>query len=195
MGSGCPFAKKYPSALQRDDEYFMAMAYNQALVAWDRGEVPVGAVAIFRGEIVGSAYNAVAMLNDPTAHAEMQVITQAAGVVGDWRLNDVTIYATKEPCPMCSGAIIMARVGTVVFGASDAKMGCLGGSFAMQNLAGINHRPAVRAGVLGEECLSLLHTFFELRRNSPTESSDGTAVSRAHNHAMEKIVVRGHDFL
>ncbi|MDR1432770.1 MAG: nucleoside deaminase [Puniceicoccales bacterium] len=164
MASACPFGKKYPSALEKDDGYFMALAYNQAIEAWRRDEIPVGAVAVIGGEIIAAAHNLVATLGDPTAHAELQVITQAARVVGDWRLNAVTIYTTKEPCPMCSGAMIMGRVGTVVFGAGDGKMGCLGGCFHLQDLEGMNHRPAVRSGVLGGECLALLRAFFEVAR-------------------------------
>lgn len=146
----------------------MSMAYNQAIDAWQRGEIPVGAVAVLGDEIIASAHNAVKCLNDPTAHAEMQVITQAARVIGDWRLNGVTIYATKEPCPMCSGAMIMGRVGAVVFGASDDKMGCLGGCFAMQNLGKINHRPIVKSGTLEGDCLALLRAFFDQRRKNST---------------------------
>ncbi|MDR3144310.1 MAG: nucleoside deaminase [Puniceicoccales bacterium] len=164
MEAVCPFEKKRPSALKKDDEYFMAMAYNRAIDAWRCGETPIGAVAVMGDEIIASACNSVARLSDPTAHAEMQVITQSARVVGDWRLNGVTIYVTKEPCPMCSGAMIMGRVGTVIFGARDAKMGCLGGCFSMQNLSGINHRPVVKSGVLESECAALLQEFFAMKR-------------------------------
>jgi tRNA(adenine34) deaminase len=165
MANGCPFCKKYPSVLDKNDEYFMSMAYNQAIDAWECGESPIGAVAVLNDEIIASAYNSVSKLNDPTAHAEMLVITQAAKVVGDWRLNDVTLYVTKEPCPMCSGAIIMSRVGVVVFGVRDAKMGCLGGCCSMQNLEKINHRPLVKFGILETECLALIQSFFQEKRH------------------------------
>jgi tRNA(adenine34) deaminase len=164
VDGGCPFRKKYPSPLEKNDEYFMAMAYNKAIDAWRMGEIPVGAVAVLGDEIIASACNSVGRLNDPTAHAEMQVITQSARVVGDWRLNDVAIYVTKEPCPMCSGAMVMGRVGSVIFGAADPKMGCLGGCFSVQNLSGMNHRPIVKSGVLGLECAQLLRAFFDARR-------------------------------
>ena len=101
----------------------MSFAYNESLLAWEDGEVPVGAIAVYNGEIVASCHNSVAKLNDPTAHAEMLAITQAARAVGDWRLNEVTIFVTKEPCPMCSGAMIMGRVGRVVYAVPDNKMG------------------------------------------------------------------------
>lgn len=160
----CPFPKKYPSLLHRDDEYFMSMAYNQAIEAWKHNETPVGAIAVLGSEVIASAYNSVITLNDPTAHAEMQVITQAARVIGDWRLNDVAIYVTKEPCPMCSGAMIMSRVGIIVFGASDSKMGLLGGCFRLQDLKTINHRPVIKSGILAEDCALLMQAFFTMKR-------------------------------
>jgi tRNA(adenine34) deaminase len=164
MIGACPFQKKFPSALCKNDEYFMSMAYNQAIEAWKLDETPIGAVAVLGDEIIASAHNLVIRLNDPTAHAELQVITQAAKVIGDWRLNDVTIYVTKEPCPMCSGAIIMSRVGAIVFGARDEKMGCLGGNFCLQNLNGINHRPLIKSGILDEDCQALIRAFFVSKR-------------------------------
>src|SRR5687767_5062170 len=103
--------------------YFMGEALRQALRAYEAEEVPVGAVMVREGRIIGRAYNQVEMLRDATAHAEMLAITQAEEFVGDWRLNDCTLYVTKEPCPMCAGAIVHARVGRVVFGASDVKAG------------------------------------------------------------------------
>lgn len=160
----CPFSQKYPSLLNRNDEYFMSMAYNQAIEAWKHDETPVGAIAVLGNEIIASAYNSVITLNDPTAHAEMQVITQAARVVGDWRLNDVAIYVTKEPCPMCSGAMIMSRVGVIVFGTSDRKMGLLGGCFRLQDLKTLNHRPMIRSGILAEDCSLLIQAFFTMKR-------------------------------
>jgi tRNA(adenine34) deaminase len=160
----CPFEKKFPSSLVLNDEHYMAMAYNEAIMAWREDETPIGAVAVAGGEIIASCHNSVIALRDPTAHAEILAITQSARAIGDWRLNDVTLYVTKEPCPMCSGAIIMGRIGRVVYAVPDAKMGCLGGSFCMQNLSGINHRPAVSAGVMHDDCLKLLQAFFERKR-------------------------------
>ncbi|MDR2779232.1 MAG: nucleoside deaminase [Puniceicoccales bacterium] len=160
----CPFSKKHPSTLHRDDEYFMSMAYNQAIEAWKHDETPIGAIAVLGDEIIASAYNSVVTLNDPTAHAEMQVITQAARVIGDWRLNDITIYVTKEPCPMCSGAMIVSRVGVIVFGAMDSKMGFLGGCLRLQDLTTINHHPIVKPGVLEKDCTMLIQAFFATKR-------------------------------
>ncbi|MDR1457785.1 MAG: tRNA adenosine(34) deaminase TadA [Puniceicoccales bacterium] len=167
----CPFPKKHPSLLHRDDEYFMSMAYNQAIEAWKHDETPVGAIAVLGDEIIASAYNSVITLNDPTAHAEMQVITQAAKIIGDWRLNDVAIYITKEPCPMCSGAMIMSRVGVIVFGTSDRKMGLLGGCFRLQDLKTLNHRPMIRSGILAEDCSLLMQAFFTMKRKESWQGS------------------------
>ena len=160
----CPFQKKFPSALKKDDEYFMSLAYNQAIKAWEHDETPIGAVAVLGDEVIASAYNAVIKMNDPTAHAEMQVLTQAAKVLGDWRLSDVKLYVTKEPCPMCSGAMIVGRVGAVIFGARDAKMGCLGGCCDISKIDGMNHRPIIKSGVLEADCLQILQKFFQLKR-------------------------------
>ena len=99
----CPFQKVFPSELVRDDAYFMAHAFNEAVEAWKEDEVPVGAVIVSGGIIIASAHNRTVATTDPTAHAEMLAITQAAKALGDWRLNECTLYVTKEPCPMCSG--------------------------------------------------------------------------------------------
>jgi tRNA(adenine34) deaminase len=160
----CPFTKKHPSILHRDDEYFMSMAYNQAIEAWEHDETPVGAIAVLGDEIIASAHNSVITLNDPTAQAKMQVITQAAKIIGDWRLKDVTIYVTKEPCPMCAGAMIMTRVGVVVFGTMDSKMGLLGGCLRLQDLKTINHHPVIKSGILEKDCALLMRTFFAMKR-------------------------------
>ncbi|NBB77886.1 MAG: tRNA-specific adenosine deaminase, partial [Verrucomicrobia bacterium] len=124
----CPFDKRYPSELIRDAEYFMTHAYNESLEAWKKDEVPIGAVIEQGGRIVASAHNQSRSTNDPTAHAEILAISQAANTLGDWRLNHCTLYVTKEPCPMCSGALVIARIGKVVYGLPDPKMGCVGGA-------------------------------------------------------------------
>ena len=111
----CPFAKVHPSQLVRDDEFFMWQAYNLAIDAWRADEVPIGAVIELGGEIIASAHNQRDSTRDPTAHAEIIAFGQAARAIGDWRLNDATLYVTKEPCPMCSGATLMSRVKRVVF--------------------------------------------------------------------------------
>ncbi len=161
----CPFAKLHPSQLVRDDAFFMAMAYNQALDAWREDEVPIGCVIVRGGEVVAQAHNTVEAAHDPTAHAEMLAITQAAAAIGDWRLEDCTLYVTKEPCPMCSGATLMSRLKRVCYAVPDPKMGCLGGATNLNELARVNHRVELTAGgPLEGECRELLQAFFRLKR-------------------------------
>jgi len=142
----------------------MKLAYNQAIEAWRADEVPIGAVVVYEDRVIGSAHNQVEFSKDPTAHAEMLAITQAANFLGDWRLNKTRLYVTKEPCPMCSGAVIMSRVGQVIYGVPDTKMGCLGGAYSVHLLEGVNHRVDVKSGVLANECYALLQSFFKLKR-------------------------------
>jgi len=163
----CPFAKRHPSQLVRDDAFFMSLAYNRAIDAWRQDEVPIGAVVVRNGEVIGSAHNQVDASRDPTAHAEMLAITQAAAAIGDWRLNECTLYVTKEPCPMCSGAMIMARLGRVVYAVADPKMGCLGGATNLNALERANHHCELTSGVLEAECRELLQAYFRLKRQKP----------------------------
>ncbi|MDR2675615.1 MAG: nucleoside deaminase [Opitutaceae bacterium] len=161
----CPFEKRFPSQLVRDDTFYMSLAYNQAIDAWRADEVPVGCVIELGGEIIASAHNTVESARDPSAHAEMLAITQAAARIGDWRLENATLHVTKEPCPMCSGAALMARLGRVCYAVPDPKMGCLGGAANLNELPRANHRLALTAGgVLENECRELLQTFFKLKR-------------------------------
>lgn len=164
------FDKRFPSQLVRDDEFFMSLAYNQAIDAWREDEVPIGAVIEIGGEVVAAAHNQVEGAKDPTAHAEMIALTQAAAKVGDWRLDGATVFVTKEPCPMCSGALLMSRVKRVCYAVSDPKMGCLGGATNLNELPGVNHRfEIVAGGVLENECRELLQAFFRLRRAEETQ--------------------------
>jgi tRNA(adenine34) deaminase len=164
-----PFDKRFPSQLLRDDEFFMSLAYNQAIDAWREEEIPVGAVIAIGGEVVAAAHNRVEGGKDPTAHAEMIALTQAAARVGDWRLEGATVFVTKEPCPMCSGALLMARVKRVCYAVSDPKMGCLGGATNLNDLPEVNHHFEIAAGgVLENECRELLQAFFRLRRTDET---------------------------
>ncbi|HXN36326.1 MAG TPA: nucleoside deaminase [Opitutaceae bacterium] len=164
----CPFEKRFPSQLVRDDAFFMSLAYNQAIDAWRADEVPVGAVIESGGEVIAAAHNHVEGSGDPTAHAEMLAITQAASRLGGWRLDGATVYVTKEPCPMCSGAMVMSRVKRVCFAVADPKMGCLGGAADLNALPRSNHRLEVTAGgVLEDECRGLIQAFFRGRRTEP----------------------------
>ena len=163
--STCPFGKRFPSQLLRDDVFFMSAAYNQAVDAWRADEVPIGAVIEIGGEIVAAARNAVEETKDPTAHAEMVALTQAAAKLGDWRLEGATVYVTKEPCPMCSGAMLMSRVRRVCYAVPDPKMGCLGGAAHLNDLPRANHHVEITAGaVLEEDCREILQSFFRQRR-------------------------------
>jgi tRNA(adenine34) deaminase len=164
----CPFEKRFPSQLVRDDAFFMSLAFNQAVEGWREDEVPVGAVVVLDGEVAGAAHNRVEGARDPTAHAEMLALTQAAGRRGDWRLDGAVVYVTKEPCPMCSGALLLARVARVCYAVPDPKLGGLGGAAEIHRLAGANHRIAVAAGgPLEAECRELLQEFFRRRRAEP----------------------------
>jgi tRNA(adenine34) deaminase len=161
----CPFEKRFPSQLVRDDTFFMSLAYNQAIDAWRVDEVPIGCVIELGGEIIAAAHNTVQGAHDPTAHAEVLALTQAAASIGDWRLDGATLYVTKEPCPMCSGATLMSRIKRVCYAVPDPKMGCLGGATNLNDLPRINHHLEITAGgVLETECLDLLQAFFRLKR-------------------------------
>jgi tRNA(adenine34) deaminase len=168
----CPFPKQFPSQLRKDDAFFMWLAYNQAIDAWREDEVPIGAVIELGGEVVAAAHNQVESTKDPTAHAEILALTQAARAIGDWRLNAATLFVTKEPCPMCSGASLMARLGRVVYAVPDPKMGCLGGATDLNALPRVNHTLEIASGVLEEECRSLLQAFFREKRKSPRPEVD-----------------------
>ncbi|MBU3664977.1 MAG: nucleoside deaminase [Chthoniobacterales bacterium] len=133
-------------------------------------EVPIGAVIVRNGEVIARAWNQVELLKDATAHAEMLAITQAEAAVGDWRLNECDLYVTKEPCPMCAGAIVLARLRRVVFGCPDPKAGAAGGWINLLQSEPLNHRCQVTSGVLGEESAALLRQFFGKKRAPISES-------------------------
>jgi tRNA(adenine34) deaminase len=147
-----------------EDAFWMAEALVEAARAAKAGEVPVGAVIVHNGAIVSRGCNAMVAGKDATQHAEMRVIKAAAYAVGDTRLTTATLYVTLEPCAMCAGAIVLARVGRVVFGAWDDKAGMAGSVGDLLRHPRLNHRPEVQGGVLGEECGTLLTEFFKARR-------------------------------
>src|SRR5579859_2167541 len=149
------------------DDYFMHEALRQAARAYAAGEVPVGAVVVREGRIIARAFNQVELLKDATAHAEMLALTQAEQQVGDWRLTDCTLYVTKEPCPMCAGAIVHVRLARVVFGANDPKAGAAGSALNLLQFPGLNHRCQITAGVREPECRGLLQSFFAEQRRKP----------------------------
>lgn len=148
----------------RNDETWMRHALTLAAKAAAQGEVPVGAVIIRDGKVLGEGWNSPISLHDPSAHAEMLAIRAAGAAVGNYRLPDTTLYVTLEPCPMCVGAMIHARIARVVFGAFDPKTGAAGSAFDLLTDQRHNHRISVSGGVLSEECAEILRAFFRLRR-------------------------------
>ncbi len=148
------------------DEYFMRESLRQARRALAADEVPIGAVVVREGEIISRAWNQVEMLKDATAHAEMLAITQAEAAVGDWRLNECDLYVTKEPCPMCAGAIVHARLRRVIFGCPDPKSGGAGGLVNLLQMPELNHRCLITSGILADECAVLIKDFFRARRGA-----------------------------
>jgi len=143
----------------------MALALAEARDAEVAGDVPIGAVIAREGEVIAAAGNERELRKDPTAHAEVLAIRQASKALGGWRLPDTTLYVTLEPCAMCAGAIILARIPRVVFGAWDPKAGAGGSILDVLAQPGLNHHPEVKGGVLREECAALLSGFFAVRRS------------------------------
>ncbi len=142
----------------------MREAVRLARLGGDAGEVPVGAVAVLGGEIVAAAYNAPISRNDPTAHAEMLALRQAAEKIGNYRLAGVNLYCTLEPCAMCAGAMVAARIERLVFGARDLRFGAVRSKFQLADCELLNHRVEIVEGVLATECVELLREFFEGKR-------------------------------
>ena len=146
------------------DEYFMRLAMREAELASEHGDVPIGAVLARAGEVIATGRNERELRQDPTAHAEILALREAAQALGSWRVLETTLYVTLEPCAMCAGAIVLARVPRVVYGASDPKAGACGSVLDVLSEPRLNHRPEVRGGLLGEECGALLSAFFASRR-------------------------------
>ena len=146
------------------DEYFMRLALREAEAALTHDDVPIGAVVVRDGELVGAGHNERELRQDPTAHAEILALREASRAVGSWRLLDCVLYVTLEPCAMCAGAIVLARVPRVVYGAADPKAGAAGSVLDVLAEPRLNHRPEVVAGVRAEECSALLREFFAARR-------------------------------
>ncbi len=153
-----------PTNLLQPHEPWMRRALDLAQRAFEENEVPVGAVIVHQDRIIGEGYNQREALNDPTAHAEMIAITQAAETLGSWRLIDCVLYVTLEPCPMCAGAIVQARLPTVVYGTTDPKAGACHSLFQLTDDVRLNHRATVLGGVLQEDCKRLLQEFFQAQR-------------------------------
>jgi len=155
------------------DERLMALAIEQAHQAERHGDVPIGAVVARDGEPLAAAGNERELRRDPTAHAEVLAIRAAAEALGGWRLPGTTLYVTLEPCAMCAGAIVLARIPAVVYGAPDPKAGAAGGVLDVLHEPALNHRPEVTGGLLEDECAALLRDFFSMRRDSRVERGSG----------------------
>ena len=154
----------HPTSADTSDEAFMRLAVNLALQAELAGEVPVGAVLVLNGQVLGQAHNSPIRSSDPTAHAEILSIRQAAAAMGNYRLEGATLYTTLEPCVMCAGALVAARVKRLVFGARDLRFGGIRSKFRLADAPVLNHSVEIVEGVLGAECAGLMQRFFANRR-------------------------------
>ena len=158
-----PLYSEFDNPLQPHDRW-MHVALAEARAAFDEGEVPVGAIILHEGRVIAAAHNQREALKDPTAHAEMVAITQAAEHLGSWRLLGCTLYVTLEPCPMCAGAIVQARIPNVVYGTTDQKAGACHTLYQITQDARLNHQATVLGGVLKEDCRLILQEFFAQQR-------------------------------
>jgi len=162
--------------LIRDDESGMRVALREAAASAEAGEVPVGCVIVHQGVVIARGHNQVESLQDATAHAEILAIGAASNALGSWRLHECTMYVTLEPCAMCAGAVILARLGRLVYGAEDPKAGACGSVLDVIHEPRLNHRVEVSGGVLAGECGSVLREFFlRKRRQAESESEPGHA--------------------
>ena len=152
-----------------NDEYYMREALKLAKEAYDIDEVPIGAVIVHKGEIIGRGFNKRNSLANPLGHAEIIAINEAAQYLNDWRIEECTMYVTVEPCPMCSGAIVQARIPRVVFGARNKKAGCAGSVINLLQIDALNHQVEITEGVLQEECSSIMTEFFKRFRKKASE--------------------------
>jgi tRNA(adenine34) deaminase len=146
------------------DEYFMRLALREAQAALDHDDVPIGAVVVHDGEVIGAGHNERELRQDPTAHAELIALREASRALGSWRVLDAVLYVTLEPCAMCAGGIVLARIPRVVYGTTDPKAGAAGSVLDVLGEPRLNHRPAVAGGLLAPECAALLTGFFGSRR-------------------------------
>lgn len=150
--------------IPNDDERYMRAAIQAAMIAEENGDVPIGAVIVHESRIIARAYNQREQLNDPTAHAEIIALTQAAAELESWRLHGCTLYVTLEPCPMCAGALVLGRLDRLVYGCSDPKAGACESLYQIVQDSRLNHRLEMTTGVLQDECSHLLSSFFQQRR-------------------------------
>jgi tRNA(adenine34) deaminase len=155
--------------MSKEDEKYIRAAIEAARIAEENGDVPIGAVIVYKDRIIARAYNQREQLQDPTAHAEIVALTQAAEFVGSWRLEGCTMYVTLEPCCMCAGALVLARMDRLVYGCDDPKAGACKSLYNIVQDERLNHRLEVTAGVLAQDCSTILQDFFQGRRNEKTQ--------------------------
>ena len=149
-----------------NDEFYMKEALREAQKAFEKDEVPIGAIAVYKNQIIGRGHNQTEQLQDPTAHAEILAITAAANALSSWRLNDVEMFTTMEPCIMCAGALVLARVKRIIFGARDEKFGGCGSIFNIVEEEKLNHQIKITAGVMEKEAAALMQRFFAEKRKN-----------------------------
>jgi len=155
--------------MEYNDEYYMKEALKLAQEAYDIDEVPIGAVIVHKGEIIGRGHNKRNSLGNPLGHAEIIAINEASQYLKDWRIEECTMYVTVEPCPMCAGAIVQARIPRLVFGTRNKKAGCAGSVINLLQIEELNHQVDITEGVLQEECSSIMTEFFKRFRKKATE--------------------------
>ena len=154
------------------DQRYMRTAIDQAYIAEENGDVPIGCVIVHENRVIAKAYNQREQLHDPTAHAEIIALTQAAEYIGNWRLHDCTIYVTLEPCPMCAGALVLGRLDRLVYGTDDPKTGAVKSLYNIVQDERLNHRLEVTSGILADDCKAQLQAFFQRRRQENTAPED-----------------------
>jgi len=167
-----PAQQRKLSTDDNSDEKFMKAAIEAAFVAEENGDVPIGAVVVYENKIIAKGYNQRHQLNDPTAHAEIIALTAAAEFIGNWRLNGCAIYVTLEPCTMCAGALVNARMDRLVYGCDDPKAGACKSLYNIVQDERLNHRLEVTSGVMAQECSTILSDFFRRRRIENKDQAD-----------------------
>jgi tRNA(adenine34) deaminase len=160
------FSKSKMSVLKSNHEKWMKYAFKEAEKAFQQNEIPIGSVVVCNDQVIGKGYNQCELLNDPTAHAEIIAISSASNNLRDWRLDDCTLYVTKEPCPMCAGALINSRMKMVVFGMYDEKEGCCGSRYQLCRDPRFKHQLSVKGGIMEDACKLIVQEFFKSKRIS-----------------------------
>ena len=168
-----------------EDEKYMKEAIRQAKKAWKIEEVPIGCVIVYQGKIIGRGYNRRTTDKNPLAHAEISAIKKASKVMGDWRLEECTLYVTLEPCQMCSGALVQSRIDEVVIGCMNAKAGCAGSVMNLLQVEGFNHQVKITQGVLEEECSTMLSDFFKRLREKKKQEKATRKLEQERLEAKE----------